>query len=312
MSPPPAKRKRTALKKHSEFWLSDGSVVLQAGNTLFRVHWSVLARHSSVFSDMQELPQPSDEPTVDGCPVLKLPDDPKDVEFLLKGLYDATFHSQEIMSLPVLGALIRLGRKYDFRDLLDSAVARVTAEYPTTLAEYDAMTGRFKTIEAYPGIELDMVTLLSENNIWSALPCACYRIVQENSLEYIFDGKLRDDESRASLSQIDLRRCAIGLHTLSGRLFEPGYTLGWALEWEPDGCTSPAVCRGVCQSIVAAHVDETEVHVFLPPTFLARCQFCSTCARYATDSMAAGRKQMWEDLPEIFDLPSWHELKNDL
>ncbi|KAF7370416.1 BTB domain-containing protein [Mycena sanguinolenta] len=138
MSPPPAKRQRTDVPtKHSEFWFSDGSVVLQAVNTQFRVHWSLLARHSLVFCDMQGLPQPSDEPSVDGCPVVQLQDDPTDVEFLLSTLYDPAFLSQKTLPLAAVGALIRLGRKYGFRVFLKSAVARITSHYPAVLEEYD-------------------------------------------------------------------------------------------------------------------------------------------------------------------------------
>lgn len=73
-------------------WNSDGSVILQAANTQFRVHWSVLARHSSVFRDMQGSPQPADQHTIDGCPVVELADDPVDVEYLLRALYIPSVH----------------------------------------------------------------------------------------------------------------------------------------------------------------------------------------------------------------------------
>lgn len=72
----------------SEIWYSDGSVVLQAEDRLFRVHWGVLARQSSFFSDMQGLPQPPDQPSVEGCPVIELPDHSADVEHLLTAAYD--------------------------------------------------------------------------------------------------------------------------------------------------------------------------------------------------------------------------------
>jgi hypothetical protein len=68
-------------------WNSDGNVVLQAQNTQFRVHWSVLARHSSVFRDMQGLPQPDGQPSVDRCPVMEIYDDPQGVKYLLEALY---------------------------------------------------------------------------------------------------------------------------------------------------------------------------------------------------------------------------------
>ncbi|KAJ7307096.1 hypothetical protein DFH08DRAFT_901219 [Mycena albidolilacea] len=62
MPSPPAKRQRTGDKPitRSKMWHRDGSVVLQAGNTQFRVHWGVLALHSSVFHDMEERPQPQE------------------------------------------------------------------------------------------------------------------------------------------------------------------------------------------------------------------------------------------------------------
>jgi hypothetical protein len=72
----------------SEIWYLDGSVVLQAQNTQFRVHWGVLAQQSSFFRDIQGLPQPADQPSVDGCPVIQLQDDVADVENLLKALYN--------------------------------------------------------------------------------------------------------------------------------------------------------------------------------------------------------------------------------
>ncbi|KAF7370405.1 BTB domain-containing protein [Mycena sanguinolenta] len=306
MSPSPAKRKRTeeAPIKHSEFWLRDGSVVLQAQNTQFRVHFSVLARHSPVFRDMEELPQPSDGPSVDGCPVVCLPDESNDVEYLLKALYDPTFHSQQKLPLAVVGALIRLGRKYEFRDLLHSAAARVTGEYPTTLAAYDAMS-TFKTIEDYDGIDFDMVTLLSENNILSSLPLAYYCAVQMTPIETFLD--------RACFSQVDLRRCVIGQKRLFLKQFQPGYTFGWARKWDfHDNCTSPVVCRISREDFLAVYMEDCDILALAEPKCLRAFKFCAPCTRHATASIAAGRKKIWDELPQMFDLPPWDQLKNDL
>lgn len=63
MPSPPAKRQRTedAAITRSEIWYPDGSVVLQAQGTQFRVHWGVLAFFRNA------LPQPpiSKRPGVD-------------------------------------------------------------------------------------------------------------------------------------------------------------------------------------------------------------------------------------------------------
>ncbi len=74
----------------SKFWLDDGSVVIQAEYTQFRVHRTLLARHSSVFRDMFSVPQPisSSERLIEGCPVVHLSDSKQDIEYMISALYD--------------------------------------------------------------------------------------------------------------------------------------------------------------------------------------------------------------------------------
>ncbi|KAJ6593478.1 hypothetical protein B0H19DRAFT_1090533 [Mycena capillaripes] len=87
MSLPP-RNTTTAATTRSEVWYEDGSVVLQAHDTQFRVHWGILAQQSAFFRHMQALPQPPDQPSVEGCLVIKLSDDVADVECLLRALYN--------------------------------------------------------------------------------------------------------------------------------------------------------------------------------------------------------------------------------
>lgn len=94
--------------RHLDLWFSDGSVVLRADNTLFRVHISQLSRHSAFFRDLFSLPQPSvrrqrsisssssfvdvDEGIqMEGCPVIVLHDSAEDVGNLLTALYDGPY-----------------------------------------------------------------------------------------------------------------------------------------------------------------------------------------------------------------------------
>ncbi|KAJ6519033.1 hypothetical protein C8R45DRAFT_885281 [Mycena sanguinolenta] len=315
---PPAKRQRTEnapiTSRPVTLWIEDGNVVLAVGNTQFRVHWSTLARHSPFFRHMQGLPQPGDEPNIDGCPVVQLSDDPTDVEYLLSSLYNPTFLLQQRLPLRCIGALIRLGRKYDFKGLLDFATDRLTAEFPATLAEYDAMRATFETIDWYYGIDLDVITLLSENNIFRSLPSACYRTVEMNTLGDLLDGIDKIDGTCASLSQTDLRRCAVGQQTLLRKQFQSGNTLGWARRWEFYDCTSPVVCRMTREHFLETYMEDSEILAFMKPLLSGghRFKFCAACTRHATESIAAGREKMWNELPGIFDLPPWNALKNDL
>lgn len=77
--------------RHPDLWFSDGSVVLKAESTLFRVHISQLARRSLFFQDIFSLSQPENssvglDGTFDGCPLLVLYDSAEDLSNLLKAL----------------------------------------------------------------------------------------------------------------------------------------------------------------------------------------------------------------------------------
>ncbi|KAJ7928422.1 hypothetical protein B0H13DRAFT_982159 [Mycena leptocephala] len=324
MSSTPAKRQGTedASITRSDVWYKDGSVVLQAQNTQSRVHWGVLSQHSSFFRDLQDLPQPPDHPTVDGCPIVELQDAAFDVEHLLKALYDPTFLLEKALPLPIVAALIRLGRKYNFQRLLDSAVERLTFENPSTLEEFDAlnseplgMTYGPSRIVSYPGLLFDVLTLGRENDILSILPCAYYRLLEgDYSLAQLFDGVKRRDGTTASLAPIDLRRCILAREKLLKKRFHPGYTLEWIRKWEYDDCTKPEPCRLVRNTLLEFYVDTAAVGSLVGGRSLSGfcAHLCATCFEHATDSLTRGRKKMWEELPGFFDLPPWNELKNDL
>ncbi|KAJ7032049.1 hypothetical protein C8F04DRAFT_1109050 [Mycena alexandri] len=83
-APPPAP---APTPVRSKIWMPYDDIILQAESTQFRVNCDVLARQSSVFKDMFALPQPADEPTIEGCPIVRIFDSTKDWELLLEVLY---------------------------------------------------------------------------------------------------------------------------------------------------------------------------------------------------------------------------------
>lgn len=72
----------------SDFWFSDGNIVIIAGSAAFKVHRGQLERHSEVFSDLFSIPQPEDQELIDGCAYVELQDCPSDVFYFLSALYD--------------------------------------------------------------------------------------------------------------------------------------------------------------------------------------------------------------------------------
>lgn len=97
---PPDERQRTSsfladensVIVRSTIWYDDGSVVLQAECTQFRVHRTLLCQNSTIFTDMFSIPRPStDESLVEGCSLVHLSDSAEEVETVLRALYFQTY-----------------------------------------------------------------------------------------------------------------------------------------------------------------------------------------------------------------------------
>ena len=79
------------ISRHPDLWFHDGTVILIAESTGFRVYQGLLAKHSEVFRDMFSLPQPTAvaSETYEGCPIVHLVDDTaEEIAEVMKILYD--------------------------------------------------------------------------------------------------------------------------------------------------------------------------------------------------------------------------------
>ena len=87
-----AKRRRSNSEEPPELvhgvpWYSDGSVVLQAEDTQFRVHKSIMSECSPVLKTLLEAQTDQKVPTVEGCPILYLDDTKENIEYLITTFY---------------------------------------------------------------------------------------------------------------------------------------------------------------------------------------------------------------------------------
>lgn len=79
----------TIVVTRSVIWLEDGNIVLEAENTLFKSVAGFWRGVFSIFTNVFSVPQLSEgEPTVEGCPLLRLQDSAQDIIHLLSALYD--------------------------------------------------------------------------------------------------------------------------------------------------------------------------------------------------------------------------------
>lgn len=77
------------LHRVQDLWFADGSLIIQAGNSQFRVYHGVLTARSSIFQDMLSLVQPPGSDLVEGCPLIHLHDNPGDVSVFLMAIFDS-------------------------------------------------------------------------------------------------------------------------------------------------------------------------------------------------------------------------------
>ncbi|KZP19268.1 hypothetical protein FIBSPDRAFT_862906 [Athelia psychrophila] len=90
----------TGLARHPDLWFDDGSVVLIAEAMSFRVHRSILCKHSSVLSDIFDIPQPPEGSsyTIEGRPVIRMHDSAHEFAQLLKACYDPSFSPSKVQA----------------------------------------------------------------------------------------------------------------------------------------------------------------------------------------------------------------------
>ena len=85
----------SSLFQRGKPWLEDGNVILVAEHTSFRVHKSILSRHSEFFHDMFKLPQPphpeGDEAAAadEKCPTIQTSESAQDLSHFLGAMYNS-------------------------------------------------------------------------------------------------------------------------------------------------------------------------------------------------------------------------------
>ena len=76
------------LPQYQDLWFEDGSIVIAAQATSYRLHRGVLARHCGVFRDMFSVPQGGQSLIAHGCPVVQLHDRSEHLTKFFTLIYD--------------------------------------------------------------------------------------------------------------------------------------------------------------------------------------------------------------------------------
>ncbi|KZS99886.1 uncharacterized protein LAESUDRAFT_688821 [Laetiporus sulphureus 93-53] len=215
-----------ALVRHRDFWFCDGSVVLRAENTLFRVHTSLLSRKSQFFSDLFSMPQPAvpgeNDEMLDGCPLLVLDDSAEDAANLLKALYDGPcFGKNDREDFCVVSGVLRLSTKYFVDHLREKALAHLRVAWPSTLKGWDAREDLARAYECQSGSHrghlypspVAIINLAREIHAPELLPSAFYdlsRYHYAQIFEPAEEEPLRAQPRAYTLSTTDIQKLTLG------------------------------------------------------------------------------------------------------
>ncbi|KAL1743223.1 hypothetical protein HDZ31DRAFT_65227 [Schizophyllum fasciatum] len=328
------------LRRHPDLYLADGSVIVRAEDTLFRVHISMLARHSIFFRDVFAMPKGGEgADRLDGCPVLFLQDRAEDVANLLSALYDGPIlRDNSPDDFRVVAGVCRLATKYLIDALRVKTIAHLSKAWSSTLKEWDAREDAARVHELafassdppshprYPS-PVDVVNLAREVDAPCLLPSALYDLSR-----YPFT-QIFEDQS-ASLDVHDLQRLCLGkeaaqhaittliqsmAHAQFGRQFPYHAHIRQASKGKAHGsgvCMSPAACRKDFAELVEL---ATQHYLFDrergcgDPLYVAEelgqlksVEFseCGACARSLEAWAAREREKMWKMIPNWFRLES--------
>ncbi|KAI1792054.1 hypothetical protein LXA43DRAFT_358848 [Ganoderma leucocontextum] len=219
-------------------WFEDGNVVIVAQESGFRVHKSVLSRHSSVFVKILNDSNDSDalldqlgividaDNKIEGSVVIHVSDSTHDFGHLLRIFYDGFDYLKHTRSddFADLAAATRLAHKYTVSVVLSEATLRLQQLFPPTFDIWEATEDvrvaaeRVRPQDAVEAVNL-FRTLGSAGKADDMLPIALYLCCQLAPGE-LLRGHHRADGTLERLSIDDVELCWKLRETLSEKAAE--------------------------------------------------------------------------------------------
>ncbi|KAJ6543027.1 hypothetical protein B0H19DRAFT_1000755 [Mycena capillaripes] len=306
------------IAKIKELWFEDGGVIVQAQNTLFRLSRGVLTARSPIFMDLFSIPQPADAETMDGCPVVIIPDAAEDATVFFKAIFDSSFFEAypAVTDFSIVAGVLRLSTKYEVEHLRRRALVHLSSRFPTKLANWDARNDDTAPLWNKPSWEFDvnpsaaisLIDLCRETRAPWVLPIVFYLLGSDyfEDLADILHGVPSLDTSNqiSFLKGYVLQRDAA--RTVTCFLYDPPAI---------DGCTSRKRCAG--EKLAALnHVRQDcdrfpaiPLGIWTESDWSRLSALCATCLPELRKAHEQARQDLWARIPEMYSLPPWEELE---
>jgi hypothetical protein len=171
------------------------------------------------------------------------------------------------------------------------------------------MRENLNTIEIFPARPFLVLQLANDLDIPAILPAAMYCCACTPNIESLLDGIISIDGSHIELDWKDKRSCLLARQQLYDaqrmRLFESLLV--------DHGCGAHECDSGRLEYM--RRLELKNIHTGCPCAFQLKFDtsfveaVCGECYDRFFSSFLAARQGLWDDLPSLFGLPSWSELR---
>jgi len=282
-----------------DVWYSDGSVVLVAEKTAFRVHGTILAANSEIFKDMFAIPQPAspdpDAETYEGCPVLSV-----DLKHFLKAIYDFGYFPPRVRAkFPVVAAVLRLSTNYHAPALRQRAIDLMTTVYPSSLNGWTERSYRRLIPTPFEGEHVAYIALAIETDIKVILPAVYFAATRAPLAEVV--SEMRKMAVAHSVQWDVCTDFLVGRERLQQA--EIAHILGFLEDtFARPGCQNTndnSILLTAARNAVRRVVDQEPYHQWCSENPLAvgyELGLCAVCCKTVTNSIKEGRRKVWGQL----------------
>ncbi|CAK5284137.1 unnamed protein product [Mycena citricolor] len=318
-----------------EPWMEDGNVCLVTADsdkpTAFKVHRSVMARHSEIFESMFMVPQPPSEvvETAEGCQVVRMWDPPQELASLIEAIYDGLkFANRKPADFFHLAGILRLSTKYEIAKFRQQAITFLSQTWSHTLQGHDNLVDaaiRSPVLDGltYPWIHpLHVLNLAQETDVRIVVPSAVYFL----SL-YQLEGLLRGDHPKLKLEHPSKPSSELSPTVLVQYTLMHQKRLDIILHFVRDFCNTRnpwptcgtmSICtRGFTR--LASRLGRSWIPRTGPIHYMSQAiseiteepksSLCEPCRQSFIADVKRLRDKTWNELPAVLNLPSWEELE---
>ncbi|KAK7013083.1 BTB domain-containing protein [Favolaschia claudopus] len=298
------------LKIIEDLWFPDADLILRAEDSIFRVYGGFLGARSSVFRDMISFPQPPTQiegEMLNGRAVVRLHDSPTEATSFLRAVFDSSFFMpppDPVEFEDIIGVL-RLSHKYDVQYLFQRALSHLDVLYPTDPVKrvsHSLTHVQFLAVH-WNHVTVDMISLRAACEVGATwmLPAMYYEIAPVRSfLDHAADYLQTSQIQTCLAAQSGLVRA----HASSYRF----------LRSLPQVRCGSAACYAAVQEAYDVLEGWNERSLDMDPLGYSvfddmDSELCLACSEFATAQFSAAQQALWENLPALFMLPNWDELK---